>query len=94
MSDAMADQIGVDGCGLFAAIDAGMTPREAAVWERVRVAAGAYLRLTDDEPHHPMEREEICHAFHVIQGWLGARPFVRALGAAPVPPVETGDTDE
>lgn len=60
-------------------IAAGMTPNEADVWELVRSAAGGYLRLTEAEPHHPMEREEICHAFHVIQGWLGARPFVRTI---------------
>lgn len=58
---------------------AGMTPREAGAWIAVGRAAGTCLRLTDDEHHHPMEREEICHAFHVIQGWLSGRPFVRAL---------------
>lgn len=63
-----------------AAVTAGMTEREAEVWERVAKAAGSYLRLTDDETHHPMEREEICHAFHIIQGWLAGRPFLRALG--------------
>jgi hypothetical protein len=58
---------------------AGMTPREAEVWKLVGGAAGAYLRLTENEPHHGMEREEVCHAFHVIQGWLAGRPFLRAL---------------
>lgn len=62
------------------AIAAGMTPREAEVWEAVGRAAGLYLRLTEDEPQHGMEREEICHAFHVVQGWLAGRPFVRAMG--------------
>lgn len=64
-----------------AAVEAGMTEREAETWELVRKAAGSYLRLTEDEPHHGMEREEICHAFHVIQGWLSGRPFLRALEA-------------
>jgi hypothetical protein len=61
------------------AIAAGMTEREAEVWSSVAEAAGLYLRLTDDEPIHGMEREEVCHAFHVIQGWLGGRPFLRRL---------------
>lgn len=63
-----------------AAVDAGMTERESEVWATVGAAAGKYLRLTEDEPQHPMEREEICHAFHVIQGWLAGRPFIRAMG--------------
>lgn len=58
---------------------AGMTKAEAATWERVRMAASSYLRLTENEPHHGMEREEICHAFHVIQGWLAGRPFLRKI---------------
>jgi hypothetical protein len=67
---------------IAAFVAAGMTEREAEVWEKVRHAAGSYLRLTRDDPNsHPMEREEICHAFHVIQGWLGSRPFRRSLGA-------------
>lgn len=60
-------------------VAAGMTEAEADVWSKVGDAAGAYLRLTESEPHHGMEREEVCHAFHVIQGWLAGRPFVRAL---------------
>lgn len=63
-----------------AAVAAGMTPREAEVWRLVSRAAGAYLRLTVDEPQHGMEREEVCHAFHVVQGWLAGRPFIRAMG--------------
>jgi hypothetical protein len=62
------------------AVAAGMTPAEADVWDKVATAAGAYLRLTESEPHHGMEREEICHAFHIVQGWLGGRPFMRSLG--------------
>lgn len=59
---------------------AGFTEREVEVWEKVGSAAGAYLRLTEDEPGHLMEREEICHAFHIIQGWLAGRPTIRLLG--------------
>jgi hypothetical protein len=62
-------------------VRAGMTEREAEVWLAVSKAAGLYLRLTEDEPRHGMEREEVCHAFHVIQGWLAGRPFMRALDA-------------
>lgn len=65
------------------AIDAGMTEAEADVWELVRAAAGAHIALTVDEPGHPMEREEICHAFHVIQGHLAVRPFMRAMEGSP-----------
>ena len=61
------------------AVAAGMTHAEADVWDKVAVAAGAYLRLTEEEPTHGMEREEICHAFHVVQGWLAGRPFLRTL---------------
>lgn len=61
------------------AVAAGMTPAEADVWDKVATAAGSYLRLTESEPQHHMEREEICHAFHVVQGWLASRPFLRAV---------------
>lgn len=73
------------------AIAAGMTPREAEVWEAVGRAAGLYLRLTEDEPQHGMEREEICHAFHVVQGWLAGRPFVRAMGFDNMGPPDAED---
>jgi hypothetical protein len=62
-----------------AAIGAGMTVREAQVFDQVSKAAGAYLTLTDKEPHHVMERQEICQAFHVIQGWLASRPTIRKI---------------
>ncbi len=55
------------------------TEAESDVWEKVRVAASAYLRLTENEPDHPMEREEICHAFHDIQARLAMRPTLRAI---------------
>jgi hypothetical protein len=56
-----------------------MTEREAEAWWLVRDAAAACLKLTADEPHHGMEREEMCHAFHVIQGWLASRPTMRTM---------------
>lgn len=58
-----------------------MTQAEAEVWDAVGTASGKYLRLTETEPHHPMEREEVCHAIHVVQGWLAGRPFMRAIAA-------------
>lgn len=61
------------------AVAAGMTPAEARVWDLVSRAAGLYLRLTENEPGHGMEREEVCHAFHVVQGWLLGRPTTRAI---------------
>lgn len=72
--------------GVEEAVAAGMTPAEAAVWDKVATAAGSYLRLTESEPTHAMEREEICHAFHVVQGWLAGRPFLRTLTRASTPP--------
>jgi hypothetical protein len=68
------------------AVAAGMTTGEARVWAMVAEAAGAYLRLTEEEPSHGMEREEVCHAFHSIQGWLAGRPTIRALGHVWAPP--------
>lgn len=70
------------------AIAAGMSPAEADVWDKVASAAGAYLRLTEAEPGHAMEREEICHAFHVVQGWLAGRPFMRSLMSSSAPSEE------
>lgn len=55
------------------------TTDEFAVWEKVREAATLYLALTESDPQHPMEREEICHAFHDIQARLALRPTMRAL---------------
>jgi hypothetical protein len=61
------------------ALAVGFTPAEAHAWELVRAAANACLRLTEQEPHHGMEREEMCHGFHTVQGWLASRPTMRAM---------------
>jgi hypothetical protein len=63
-------------------VAAGFTPAEADAFELVRVAASACLRLTENEPHHGLEREEMCHGFHVVQNWLASRPTMRRLEAA------------
>lgn len=62
-------------------VGAHMTPAEAEVWELIGKAAAAYLKLTETEAAHPMEREEICHSFHDIQARLASRPFLRHIGA-------------
>ena len=67
---------------IAAAEAAGWTTAEAEVWEAVRLAAAKYLALTEAEPAHGMEREEICHAFHDIQCRLAIRPQIRRLDAA------------
>lgn len=57
----------------------GFTVAEFAVWRAVCDAAALYLALTESSPQNPMEREEICHAFHDIQARLASRPTMRAL---------------
>lgn len=55
-----------------------MTFDEREAWELVRDAATACLRLPEQ---HPMERDEVCHAFHQIQNYLMARPGMRGMHA-------------
>jgi hypothetical protein len=55
----------------------GFTAQECDVFELVTAAATAVLALP---VLHPMDREEFCHAFHVIQDKLLARPGLRAIG--------------
>lgn len=57
----------------------GFTEEESDAWEKVRVAASACLGLTETDPLHPMEREEICHEFHHIQRWLASRPTMKKM---------------
>jgi hypothetical protein len=78
----IADANFADEDRITGAIIGGMTEAEAKAWVLTADAASMVLRLTDQEPSHPMEREEVCHAFHVVQGWLAGRPFLRALGEA------------
>jgi len=58
---------------------AGMSQAEAVVWEDIRTAARSSLLLIETDCQHSMERAEVCSAFHVLQRWVAARPFQRAL---------------
>lgn len=55
----------------------GFTSDECDVFDLVTTAATAVLALP---VLHPMDREEFCHAFHVIQDKLLARPGLRTIG--------------
>ncbi len=55
-------------------IACGMTPDEAECWETVADAAGKYFGLPE---LHPMDRQEVATAIHVIQNKLLARPVYR-----------------
>ena len=71
---------------------ANLTTDEALTWHAILLAARRYNTMIAKEarhesPHHPMEHEEICHAFHAIQNWLAARPAIRLLNAATDPEV-------
>jgi len=55
-------------------IGAGLTEAEADCWEAIAKAAGLYLALPDS---HPMEKQEIASAIHVIQYRLLARATYR-----------------
>jgi hypothetical protein len=55
-------------------IAAGLTDDEADCWVLVAQAAGKALALPE---LHPMERQELTSAFHVIQNRLLSRPTYR-----------------
>lgn len=55
----------------------GMTEAEVHAFFTLASAASEVLDLPD---LHPMDREEYCHAFHVLQDKLLARPGLRAIG--------------
>ncbi len=57
--------------------EAGLTPAEMHAFFTLAGAATEVLALPT---LHPMEREEVCHAFHALQNYVLARPGVRALG--------------
>jgi hypothetical protein len=59
--------------------EAGMTEEEVAAFNLTCDAANAVLALPD---LHPMDREEYCHAFHVIQNKVLSRPLVRVVRAS------------
>ncbi len=53
---------------------AGMTPDEADCWELTAKVAGKYFELPE---LHPMEKQEIASAIHIIQYRLLSRPTYR-----------------
>lgn len=56
-------------------VSLGMTEAEADCWIKVAEAAGAFLRLPE---LHPMDKQEVATAFHVVQNKLLSRPTYRA----------------
>lgn len=55
-------------------IAAGMTEGEADCWAAAAECAGAFFALPE---LHPMDRQEIAQAIHVIQNKLLSRPTYR-----------------
>jgi hypothetical protein len=55
-------------------IACGMTEAEAECWETVADAAGKFFELPE---LHPMDRQEVATAIHVIQHKLLSRPVYR-----------------
>lgn len=55
-------------------IAAGMTEAEAHCWELAASTAGAFFDLPE---MHPMDKQEIATAIHVIQNKLLSRPTYR-----------------
>jgi hypothetical protein len=55
-------------------IASGMTEAEADCWEQTGILAGKLLALPE---LHPMERQEISSAIHIIQYRLLSRPTYR-----------------
>jgi hypothetical protein len=53
---------------------AGMTEAEADCWELVAKTAGKYFELPE---LHPMDRQEIASAIHLVQNKLLSRPTYR-----------------
>ena len=55
-------------------IEAGMTEEEAECWRLIAEAAGAFFKLP---VLHPMDKQEVATAIHVVQNKLLARPTYR-----------------
>lgn len=68
MSDADSDS------EIWAATQAGMTPDEAACWDLTRLLANGMLGLPE---LHPLDREEVAKAIHIVQDKLLGRPTYR-----------------
>lgn len=55
-------------------IGAGMTEQEADCWAAIADAAGKFFDLPE---MHPMDRQEIASAIHIVQNKLLSRPTYR-----------------
>ena len=53
---------------------AGLTKEEAACWQKLAEAAGAFFQL---EELHPMDKQEVASAIHIVQNKLLGRPTYR-----------------
>ena len=55
-------------------MEAGMTRAEAKAWKLIAEAAGAFFALPE---LHPMDKQEVASAVHIIQNKLLSRPTYR-----------------
>ena len=55
-------------------LKAGMTAEEADCWKKIAETAGAFFNLPE---LHPMDKQEVATAIHVVQNKLLARPTYR-----------------
>ena len=55
-------------------IAAGMTEAEADCWETIAKAAGQFFDLPE---MHPMDKQEVASAIHIVQNKLLSRPTYR-----------------
>lgn len=55
-------------------MEAGMTPAEARAWRLIAEAAGAFFALPE---LHPMDKQEVASAIHIVQNKLLGRPTYR-----------------
>ena len=53
---------------------AGLSKAEADCWKKIAEAAGAFFSLPEQ---HPMDRQEVASAIHIVQNKLLARPTYR-----------------
>jgi hypothetical protein len=55
-------------------MEAGMTADEAECWELIAKAAGKFFELPQ---LHPMDKQEVASAIHIVQNKLLSRPTYR-----------------
>ena len=55
-------------------VEAGMTRAEAKCWKLTAEAAGAFFALPE---LHPMDKQEVASAIHILQNKLLGRPTYR-----------------